>query len=225
MNSWSYDHSPDLTIIIVDYFLVVTVAPPLFSAIVSTAPSTPSMALPCSQVEDDHQQSSEDQNRERSSAEAMASCYCHDVGEIVTSCQSEEEVAVKLWSLSPAQKYALLTKHSTPPEGVVFPTTFAGGCNCSFRHIWLKKHRWLAYSILLDGAFCLPCFLFNDVVKNGLKEMFVTKPFKARHKKAEKCKKHQSLHYHNVCMEIANPTNSKNWVCCELRIQCRSIEY
>ena len=182
----------------------MTVAPSLLSAIVSTAPSTPSMALPCSQVEDDHQQYSEDENGEMSSAEAMASCYCYDVGEIVTSCQSEEEVAVKLQSLSPAQKYALLTKHSTPPEGFVFPTTFAGGCNRSFRHIWLKEHQWLAYSTLLDGAFCLPYALFNDVVKNGLKGMLVTKPFKAWHKKAEKCKKHQSLRYHNVCLEMAD---------------------
>ena len=34
--------------------------------------------------------------------------------------------------------------------------------------------------------------------------MFVTKPFKAWHKKAEKCKKHQSLRYHNVCLEMAD---------------------
>ena len=115
------------------------------------------------------------QNGKSSSAEATASCYCYDIGEIIAHCQSEEEVAVKLQSLSPAQKYALLTKHSTPTEDFDFPATFAGGCNRIFRRVWLKEHWWLTYSTLLDDAFCLPCALFSD---NDLKGKFVTKPFK-----------------------------------------------
>ena len=112
-----------------------------FSENVSTAPSSHSVPSCPAQVEEsDLLTNLEDGNGKNSSAEATASCYCYDIGEIVACCQSEEEVAVKLQSLSPAQKYALLTKHSTPTEDFDFPATFAGGCNRIFRRVWLKEH-------------------------------------------------------------------------------------
>ena len=60
------------------------------------------------------------------------------------------------------------------------------------------------YSMLLVSAFCLPCALFNDIVKKGLKGTFVTKPFKVWQKKPEKCKEHQSLCYHSAYMKLAD---------------------
>ena len=36
-------------------------------------------------------------------------------------------------------------------------------CNCSFIHDWLDQHKWLCYSAKLNGAFCMPCLLFNGM--------------------------------------------------------------
>ena len=48
----------------------------------------------------------------------------YDIGEIVVECKSEEEVSLKLWSLPAPQKYALLTQHSQPAEGLIFSHYF-----------------------------------------------------------------------------------------------------
>ena len=49
----------------------------------------------------------------------------------------------------------------------VFPTQYLGGCNCSFRPVWLSQHTWTVYS-------------------------FVCKPLHAWHKKSKKSKEHES---------------------------------
>ena len=55
-------------------------------------------------------------------------------------------------------------EHSRPADTFSFPKTFVGGCNRSFKQEWLNQHKWLCYSTKLDGAFCLPCTLFNGVL-------------------------------------------------------------
>ena len=79
----------------------------------------------------------------------------------------------KLQELPQEKKYALLTQHKRPPQGFQFPTTFVGGCNRSFRPSWLSDHRWLAYSTQLDGAFCVPCALFNGSGVKGRLQLCV----------------------------------------------------
>ena len=108
----------------------------------STVPSTHSRdsSCPTQAQESDLQESDEHRNGGNTFAEAKTSCCSYDIGEIVACCQSEKEVAMKLQSLSRSQKYALLTKHSTLPEDINFPITFAGGYNHSFCQIWLKEH-------------------------------------------------------------------------------------
>ena len=110
-----------------------------------------------------------------------AAAECVDVGLFVKDCESEQEVAQKLQELPQEKKYALLTQHKRPPQGFQFPITFVGGCNRSFRPSWLSDHRWLAYSTQLDGAFCVPCALFNGSGVKGRLQLgkLVTRPFQA----------------------------------------------
>ena len=121
-------------------------------------------------------------------------------------CESEQEVAQKLQELPQEKKYALLTQHKRPPQGFQFPITFVGGCNRSFRPSWLSDHRWLAYSTQLDGAFCVPCALFNGSGVKGRLQLgkLVTRPFRAWQKMSEKFAEHQSTKYHQACMELAD---------------------
>ena len=37
---------------------------------------------------------------------------------------------------------------------------YIGGCNHSFRYVWLEEYPWRAYSEQVDGAFCIPCAIF-----------------------------------------------------------------
>ena len=135
-----------------------------------------------------------------------AAAECVDVGLFVKDCESEQEVAQKLQELPQEKKYALLTQHKRPPQGFQFPTTFVGGCNRSFRPSWLSDHRWLAYSTQLDGAFCVPCALFNGSGVKGRLQLgkLVTRPFRAWQKMSEKFAEHQSTKYHQACMELAD---------------------
>ena len=135
-----------------------------------------------------------------------AAAECVDVGLFVKDCESEQEVAQKLQELPQEKKYALLTQHKRPPQGFQFPITFVGGCNRSFRPSWLSDHRWLAYSTQLDGAFCVPCALFNGSGVKGRLQLgkLVTRPFRAWQKMSEKFAEHQSTKYHQACMELAD---------------------
>ena len=135
-----------------------------------------------------------------------AAAECVDVGLFVKDCESEQEVAQKLQELPQEKKYALLTQHRHPPQGFQFPTTFVGGCNRSFRRSWLSDHRWLANSTQLDGAFCVPCALFNGSGVKGRLQLgkLVTRPFRAWQKMSEKFAGHQLTKYHQACMELAD---------------------
>ena len=63
-------------------------------------------------------------------------------------------------SLSPSEKYNLLTNHKKPSRQHQFPTTYIGGCNRSFRPSSLEEHPWMVYSEMVDGVFCIYCALF-----------------------------------------------------------------
>lgn len=58
-----------------------------------------------------------------------------DIGAIYSECKTpgSVEFCSALRTLPSGDKYTLLKHHKLPPAGHVFPTTFLGGCNCSFR--------------------------------------------------------------------------------------------
>lgn len=60
----------------------------------------------------------------------------------------------------------------------------------------------MAYSELLDGAFCITSALF--CASPATKGQFVTKSFQAWNKKSEKCKEHEHSVYQQEAMEQAN---------------------
>ena len=107
-----------------------------------------------------------------------------DIGKLIAACNTDAELFRRINAMSKSDKYAYLRRHSTPPSDFNFPKTFTGGCNRSFRHDWLDQHRWLRYSIELDGAFCMPCVLFNGLSTSTTSRspariagVLVTKPF------------------------------------------------
>lgn len=78
--------------------------------------------------------------------------------------------------LSEAQKLELILDFSSfsPPSSFQFPTKVECGKKCSFPHHYLQLHKWLGYSVQLDGCLCLPCCMFgsdDDTTQN-----FVQKP-------------------------------------------------
>ena len=101
-------------------------------------------------------------------------------------------------------KYALLKNHSRPAEGEELPKTYTGGCNRAFKIEWLKQYSWLCYSQKIDGAFCLPCAIFNG--HSGIKNFgaLVTRPFRTWQKKTEKFCDHEKKQYHQVSLQFAD---------------------
>ena len=82
-----------------------------------------------------------------------------DIGSVLADL-SPEEIDAAIHRLTTGGKYALLKHHRKPSVSYAFPTTYMGGCNCSFLPSWLKEYSWMDYSECLDGASCVPCVLF-----------------------------------------------------------------
>ena len=80
--------------------------------------------------------------------------------------------------LPTAEKYAVLKSYSRPQSTFEFLKTYTGGCNRSFKLEWLAKFSWLGYSTKPDGAFCLPCVVFNGLSGNKVFGGLVTRPFR-----------------------------------------------
>ena len=75
-------------------------------------------------------------------------------------------------STTDAKKYEMIQNVFIPDKSFVFPTT-----QCLFLHRWFKLFPWLCYSLVEDGAYCLPCLLFAGK-KNTAANSFTFKPFK-----------------------------------------------
>ena len=56
--------------------------------------------------------------------------------------------------------YDMVKSVFVPSEQYSFPKS--GSTGRHFRHVWLKDHQWLCYSVSCDGAFCLPCVIFGN---------------------------------------------------------------
>lgn len=119
-----------------------------------------------------------------------------DIGSIVSEYKTEEEFVARLKSLSTAEKYTVLKSYSRPLSTFEFPKTHTGGCNRSFKPEWLDQFHWLGYSTKLDGAFCVPCVVFNGSSGNKVFGGLVTRPFRTWQKKSQKFGKHNQSQYH-----------------------------
>ena len=81
-------------------------------------------------------------------------------------------------------------------KSFVFPTTQG-----IFLHRWFKIFPWLCYSLIEDGAYCLPCLLFAGK-KNTAAKSFIFKPFKHWPDGMGAFKRHIDPEHsvHNKCM-------------------------
>ena len=66
-----------------------------------------------------------------------------DIGDIYKRSESPTDLCVAIKSLSSFQKYNLLINHKKPHKYQQFPTTYIGGCNRSFRQVWLDERPWM----------------------------------------------------------------------------------
>lgn len=128
-----------------------------------------------------------------------------DIGDLVSACATEVNLSQKVQALSKSEKYAYLRQHSRPDPHFPFPKTFIGGCKHSFIHVWLDQHKWLCYSTRLNGAFCMPCLLFNGMSDSTgrVSGVLVTKPFQTWQKKSEKFSNHEKTSYHQCSLQMA----------------------
>ena len=81
-----------------------------------------------------------------------------------------------------------------PPVNYKFPTKIENGKTRKFRCTWLTEFPWLAYSMLFDGCFCVPCVLFGDKIGHSdarLKTLY-RQPLTYWTSASTKFKEHQS---------------------------------
>ena len=79
--------------------------------------------------------------------------------------------------LSQTQKLQIILNFTNfnPTPTHQFPTKTEYGKQCSFQKHYLESHKWLGYSVELDGCLCLPCCLFasnTDAAQN-----FIQNPY------------------------------------------------
>ena len=99
-------------------------------------------------------------------------------------------------STTDAEKYEMIQNVFVSDESFVFPTT-----QRLFLHRWFKLFPWLCYSLVEDGAYCLPCLLFAGK-KNTAAKSFIFKPFKHWPDGMGAFKRHIDPEHgvHNKCM-------------------------
>ena len=67
-----------------------------------------------------------------------------------------------------------------------------------FQILWLQKFKWLAYSFVVKGAFCIPCALFSSF--KHIRGQFVVAPCTSWRKFLEKAQEHSKAKYHLEAM-------------------------
>ena len=71
-------------------------------------------------------------------------------------------------STTDAEKYEMIQNVFIPGKSFVFPKT-----QRLFLHRWFKLFPWLCYSLVEDGAYCLPCLLFAGKKKHCCKIFYI----------------------------------------------------
>ena len=134
----------------------------------------------------------------QSSKENSSPQIISDVGEIYVNAKSPVDFTTAMQSLTPTQKYDLLTKHKVSHKDHVFLTQYLGGCNRSFQLTWLSEHPWMIFSEKVDGIFCIVCAIFCSECSKGY---FVNKPFHVWNKKVRRLR---SMPTHCIIRSVWN---------------------
>ena len=128
-----------------------------------------------------------------------------DISDLVSACTTDADLSQKVQVLSKSDKFVYLRQYSKPDPLFKFPKTFIGGCNRIFNHDWVDQHKWLCYSAKLNGAFCMPCLLFNGMSDSTGKVSgaLVTKPFQTWQKKSTKFANNEKTSYYQCSLQLA----------------------
>ena len=128
----------------------------------------------------------------------------NDLGILITSSKSPEEVQEDVEQLSDKQKYTFIKEHFTPSSHeYAYPSTPIGGKKRCFNSKWLKAYPWLVYSCALDGVFCKYCTLFVGNTLRQTSLALVNKPFHNWKKLNEKLECHSKCMYHAEAIKKA----------------------
>ncbi|KAI3746066.1 hypothetical protein L6452_08485 [Arctium lappa] len=93
----------------------------------------------------------------------------------------------KIRSYDPNQRDEVRRKYLVrgpcQPRGHEFPSKVIGAKARRFVVNWFDQFQWLEYSVKVDRAYCLPCYLFKDQSGNHGTDAFVTDGFNSWSKK------------------------------------------
>ena len=116
----------------------------------------------------------------QSDSEPLA--FTNDVGKILNATINYEELSMAMRTLDDSQKFFLLNNHFKPPIEYIFPSQFLHKCQRQFKARYLTDYKWMVYSPLLNGAYCIHCSVMIPISKKQNLGIFVNKPFTAFHK-------------------------------------------
>ena len=96
-------------------------------------------------------------------------------------------------NLTDPQIYDILTNIWIPDSNFLFPIHKIYNKKRKFNLSWLQRYSWLAYSKVLDGAFCIPCVFFGRRVGlNSAKlQNLMTKPLNNWNSATQKLDSHE----------------------------------
>jgi len=117
----------------------------------------------------------------------------------------------------------------TPPEDYQFPVSEKK--NFKFQRSWLLKYKWLAYSVIMNGAFCKYCVLFS--VRGGgighqMLGQLVKTPLTNWKKALESFSHHSSLEYHKTSLLKSNiraEIDNQNILSVDLQISEQQLNF
>lgn len=63
----------------------------------------------------------------------------NDIGSIIDSSMTSDEVSHAVGDLTPGEKYIFLTEHYKPSQAFQFPKVYQSGCNWSILHVCMHS--------------------------------------------------------------------------------------
>ncbi|KAJ9565413.1 hypothetical protein OSB04_001379 [Centaurea solstitialis] len=106
-----------------------------------------------------------------------------------------------------------LVRGPCQPRSHEFPTKMIGAKPRRFVVSWFDEYQWLEYSVKVDRAYCLPCYLFREQKEKKGTDAFVTDGFNSWSKK-DRLKLHEgevnSIHHMSLkkCEDLVNQNQS-----------------
>ena len=110
------------------------------------------------------------QNRYVQTKSHLLQSTANDIGRLINDNLPPVKLHMQAIGLLAGEKYAFLKHHAVPSQSYVYPRSYLGGRNRSFRRSWLSEHPWMVYSEVLDlwsFLYSLCYFLFVVVTQGA----------------------------------------------------------